>query len=240
MIKAYIVVHNLLTWTKATVDWLNEQEGVEPVIIDNASTYQPLKEWYRTKPCEILRVNRNYGCEVFWKLGFYDQAGQEFIVTDPDLDYEGIPADWLEVLRSGFKQVPGTQKVGFSLEIADLPDKFPGKEDIQKWETQFWKVKKTPRHYKANIDTTFALYNKEYAPPMRYIGNALRTIKPYTAKHRPWYLCKEDLDEELMYYYYTANETLVNKTASDNNYVGSTFKHYLDGAKPFSYFTGVK
>lgn len=241
MIKAYIIVHNLLTWTKDTVEWLKAQDGVKPVILDNNSTYAPLREWYRTNPCEILRVNKNLGCEVFWKAGFFESADREFIVTDPDLDYTGIPTDWLGVLREGFKEGSNIQKVGFSLEYRDIPDKFPGKRDVQKWESQFWKPEvKRGRFYRANIDTTFALYNKETAPPFRFIGNAMRAERPYMAKHKPWYINKDDLDEELMYYYNTANRTLVNQIGADNNPVGSSFTRYLQGETLFGYYTGEK
>ena len=55
-------------------------------------------------------------------------------------------------------------KVGFALRIDDLPQHYPLKEKVIKWEKQFWtkKVNKTDNIYYAEIDTTFALYKPFY------------------------------------------------------------------------------
>ena len=128
-------------------------------------------------------------------------------VTDCDLDLEGIPADAMAVLHEPFSW-PRREviKSGFSLRIDNLP---PWQSSVRNWEARWW-MRPTPdgRFYHAAIDTTFALYRRgtPFAQCMRVVGvHAVRSAPPYTARHVPWYLDGEHLDEENAQYFATAN-----------------------------------
>ena len=40
--------------------------GIEPVFIDNASTYQPLLDYYKNCKYETVLLNQNFGHTVIW------------------------------------------------------------------------------------------------------------------------------------------------------------------------------
>jgi hypothetical protein len=42
---------------------------VEPIIVDNASTYPPLLSWYETNPCKVIRLSINCGHRAPWEQG---------------------------------------------------------------------------------------------------------------------------------------------------------------------------
>ena len=58
--------------------------------------------------------------------------------------------------------------------------------------------------FEASIDTTFALYK-----PYTYyyiLSPSLRTGKPYTARHLPWYVDSSKINEEEYFYRLRANQ----------------------------------
>jgi hypothetical protein len=177
-IRVIINNRDMLSWPKAMLEYLENVPNIIPVIIDNASTYPPLLEWYQTGPCEVLKVNQNLGhrapCitrEVFNNLERY------YVVTDPDLDLSGVPTDLIDHLIEGLNLHPDKRKAGLSLEINDLPTDSPVYENAIKWETGFWNNLKTNGFYHSPVDTTFAVYDiqKELLP---FIPCALRADRP--------------------------------------------------------------
>lgn len=186
------------------VDWC-ANHGLEPIIVDNHSDYPPLLEYYRECPYRIIHLEENHGHRVVWKLGLQNRAEIKgrYIVTDPDLDLSGIPDDFLDVLNGGLNKYPYFKKCGFSLEINDLPDSTEAKF-IRPIELKYWSVPLDHLYFNAMIDTTFALYENSVN---RHIFNAIRTNRPYTAKHLSWYYTDFNLlPEDERYYYMTANE----------------------------------
>jgi len=183
-----------------------EATGVRPIIIDNDSTYPPLLDWYKDCGYKVHRMERNYGHLVFWKSFLINQYSDRFYcLTDPDLDLSKVPHDYADVLMRGLNENPTVTKAGLSLRINDLPQNAYTKKVIE-WEKKFWQHK-SGIFYKADVDTTFALYDKQRdfgkLPPE---GNkfhwAVRAPEHYTAKHIPWYLTKEKIEssEEEQYY----------------------------------------
>ena len=68
--KIPIIINNcnLLEWPKKMIEDISTFEGVgEIIILDNGSTYEPLLEWYETKPCEIIKSEINYGQYGPWQ-----------------------------------------------------------------------------------------------------------------------------------------------------------------------------
>ena len=187
---------NRLTTTKAMVAYLRMVHGAEPIIVDNASTYPPLLEWYATGPCKIVRLPDNRGPRAPWTLPFdLAMGGKHYAVTDSDLDLEGVPSDLLLQLRDGLLRYPAAIKAGMSLEIDDLPNDKPLTPTIRAWESQFWQKQLSDQWWSADVDTTFALYRAGTGWG-RY-GPAIRANRPYTARHVPWYC--EDSNEERYY-----------------------------------------
>jgi len=205
-IKCFVNNRDRLTWTKALIREI-ERIGGEPIIVDNASTYAPLLAWYATNPCQVIRLESNGGSRAPWNSGVISREvkhGDFYVVTDPDLDLSGVPADALSVLRDGFRH--GTFKVGLSLEIEDLPRwalecMQVNNKTLSQIETTYWRDKVDEKFWRAPTDTTFAMYrNFGPMPSDHSFVDAIRADRPYTARHLPWYRSVKDFDDEDRYY----------------------------------------
>jgi len=196
--KVLIINFNRVNLPSQMADWLSER-GCEPIFVDNNSDYAPLLEYYYKCPYTVVRMGKNYGHQVVWQQGLLDKLriGNEYIVTDPDLDLSKIPDDFLSVLKEGLGRYPQFDKCGFSLEINDIKNQ--GTID---WETKFWMHPLDNKYFNAAIDTTFALYK---IPIFSY--NGIRTNRPYIARHIPWYFNDlSELPDDERYYFNTQNE----------------------------------
>lgn len=211
MIPIYINTFNRLTLTRRLADQVVKLRRAFPVIIDNNSDWEPLLEWYQDCPYEVIRLRDNLGHHAPWLSGTVkvDNA-RLYVVTDCDLDIEGVPEDVLEVLERPFLwQKNGIVKSGLGLRIDDIPE---WQTEVRNWESQFWRrrISGDPLFYDAMIDTTFAMYQQSTPPAaaMRVRpGNAVRTGEPYVARHMPWYLDGDDLDAENVHYFETAGRS---------------------------------
>ncbi len=214
MTPVYINTFNRLTTTRKLCEQIAALDDAVPIIVDNASTYQPLLDWY-ANDCEfeVIRLMDNMGHHAPWRANIVQQCVSQFYcVTDCDLDVEDVPADLMEVLRapllSCIRGACGIKKCGVSLRIDDLPDY---QTDVVKWERQFWRRPIAGgRYYRAPIDTTLCMYPASLPVSMatRVVGvPTLRTGDPYTARHMPWYLDPTNLDAENANYFATANES---------------------------------
>lgn len=193
-IKVFIVNRNLLTTLKNTVEFLLKEPRIEVVIFDQQSDYPPLLEYYKTVNVTVVYSLTNSGPHSVWgeqlKKYFNDLP---FIVTDSDCTYDNVPNDWLDKMLN-ILDTTSIFKVGFSLNIEDLPNTEIGKQ-VKEWESKYWN-KKTELGWDAHIDTTFAMY-RSYSG---FSYDALRLDKPYCIQHIPWYLTKENITEEWKYY----------------------------------------
>jgi hypothetical protein len=200
----YIINFNRLTWVQSlTADIL--RIGGEPIIIDNASTYPPLLDWYATSPCRLLRLTTNDGPRSIWNLPEIRRISRTFAVTDADLDISQVPSDVLAKLEEALDRHPRAAKIGLSLEIADLPPGKPVTDYVLAHETRYWQKRLPDGLYDANVDTTFALYRPQFANLFSFSG--CRMPRPYTARHLPWYEDPQSLNDESLYYLRTANRT---------------------------------
>lgn len=207
MTKTYIINFNRLTYLRDMVSWCLKN-NLETIIVDNASDYEPLLEYYESRPCEIIRLPQNYGHGVMWYQMFDIPKNERFIVTDPDLDMSGVPADFLDVLNRGLDKYD-VPKCGLSLEIADLPDSEEGRF-IRKVEGVFWTHPLDAMYFDAKCDTTFALYREGMN---YYTIDGIRTNRPYTARHYSWYYTDFNLlPEDEKHYYRTANGSASGKS----------------------------
>lgn len=201
--KAFIIGYNRLDYIRYTVEWCLSH-GLEAIVIDNYSNYPPLLKYYDTKPCEVIRLLKNYGHTVMWSKAV-PIPNDRYILTDPDLDFTGIPDDFLTVLNEGLDRYPQYPKCGFSIEIKDLPQHPDIERILTVWERGYWLRPLDEMYFHADIDTTFALY-REGSRSHTYSG--IRTNYPYVMRHLPWYaIGKDQIPPDEQYYYRTANES---------------------------------
>ena len=205
--------------------------GCEVILVDNASRYVPLLEWYETCPYQIYKLRQNHGHMAVWDTGIINQhVDQFYAVTDPDLDLTGIPTDYIEFLKKGLADNPEVVKAGFSLKIDDLPKNEFTKQVIEK-EREYWFAPRDVNgFYRSGIDTTFAIYDRQ-----RFLNKfywSLRSPEPYVAKHLPWYMTKETMTFEELYYITTASEVstfsrIFRESIGMGGYNGGVKPHHL-------------
>lgn len=207
--KIPIVLNNFnrLEYLKLLVDWL-EKSGYSNIhIIDNNSTYKPLLDYYRLIPYTVYKLDRNIGFLALWKTIVFTRFSDDYYVySDADiLPCNNCPSDFLAYFKDVLDKHNLFDKVGFGLEISDLPNHYPLKEKVIQWESQYWKNKIDTNLYEAPIDTTFALYRPRVKGGSEL--NAIRTGEPYIAKHLPWYINPDSLAEDESYYQNTASSS---------------------------------
>lgn len=192
----FIINYNRLTLPANMADYITDCPGVYPVILDNGSTYPPLLEYYETTPHEVKLLGGNWCSTAVFFCGVIEEYNvpERYMMTDPDLILDDIPKDWLHLFHLGLDRYPWAQKAGLSLEIDDLPDTKIGRA-ARAHETGMWANKLDDQFYRAIIDTTFCMVRKIHDFP------AVRTARPYTARHAPWYYtCKDDIPADELYY----------------------------------------
>ena len=95
-----IVINNFnrLTSLKKLIGGL-ESRGYRNIhIIDNASSYPPLLEYYSTCPYPVYMLHKNVGHLAVWETGLYKMfTDSYFAYTDSDLEiFEGCPDNFME------------------------------------------------------------------------------------------------------------------------------------------------
>ncbi len=170
-------------------------------LIDNASPSPAMQTCLldlEREGIQVTRRERNDGPRIFLDEKLYGGLPELFVITDPDLLLNPrLPDNFLDTLYL-LTEKHHIGKAGFALDIHDISQLRQEKFDIGgqhfhiwEWEEKFWKHPNEPTPdgdpvYKANIDTTFALYNKRYFDPCHYL-TAVRVGGKFTCKHLPWY-----------------------------------------------------
>lgn len=190
------------------VKWLRTLDGaVSIIILDNHSTYPPLLDYYHTltkKGVCVIRLDRNRGTDALLPLALSVRNTNKFVITDADLvPYPTTPKDILGKMCEVLDRYQSINHVGASLEVNDLPDHYPLKDSVIKWESQFWTNKFSDQLYIADIDTTFAMYRA--GANVRKVKPALRMNRPYTFSHVDWYVNPDSIDAEYKFYLSTCS-----------------------------------
>ncbi len=200
-----VIINNrdLFTWPKEMINKIKTFNKVGDIfIIDNGSTYEPLLEWYETKPCEIIRLD-NIGHKAPWVCGLVNKLNKEYyIVTDPDLGLTDLPNDTLEILQNKLEITPQLGKIGLGLKWEYIGDQSKYYNHLQTYEKSRWLKSRNVDDVFIDvaIDTTFALYNKkEY-----FIGGGSLS-DPYRCYHYPWNFTNETLKNNDEFTYYLNN-----------------------------------
>ena len=167
------------------------------IVIDNCSTAPKMQECFR-RAKTVVQLTENRGPHYFFSDDrMFDALPNLFCITDPDLEFNSrLPENFLFQLIALTEEFQ-IGKVGLSLKISDhrkmLKSDFRNGSVVNKvweWEAQFWKdhIASTllgDPIYRADIDMTFAVYNKKYYH--RGSHEALRVAGRYTCRHLPWY-----------------------------------------------------
>jgi len=221
--KIPIIINNrnLLTWPSKMVEDCKKFDDVgEIIIVDNGSTYEPLLEWYKTNPCEII-YTENYGQSCPWIIGLPQKIGSEFyVVTDPDLDLSQTPKDCLNFIKEKLLKYDDYSKIGLSLYNWEVPENSPYHHFLKTWSIVNWDSNSVVDGLLTSqpIDTTFGMYNINKGPNS---GKNCTTYLPYSARHIPWELTNDVIrdmkNKNYEYYYYLSHAT---SASSIKNYIG--------------------
>ena len=199
-----IIINNFnrLTYLKSLINSLTSRGYHNIYILDNQSTYPPLLEYYQTCPYHVILLDKNLGYKALWISDVFKQFKDSYYVyTDSDMEIsEECPDDFMQHFLNVLHQYPLSQKVGFGLRIDDLPDYFDNKQKVIAHETRFWQHPVVTELYKAEIDTTFALYRPYCKGVANRYSEVYRTGAPYLIRHLPWYVNSENMSEEEQYY----------------------------------------
>jgi len=217
-IPVYVPCFNNPTYLEMMVDQLIGLGFGNVVVVDNGSTFPPMLSYFGRLPesVSLIRLLQNRGPrDLFADPTNYAQLPDYFCLTDPDLQFNpDLPANFLDDLIEA-TETYRIGKAGFGLQISDhenmLQRKFPiGSNEyrIWEWEEQFWKTplsrtRSGDQIYRAEIDTTFAVYNKRYFDPADCL-KAVRIADRHTCRHLPWYRDNLLTPDEEDYYRATA------------------------------------
>lgn len=169
---------------------------MDPIIVDNGSTYEPLLSFLEETPYPTHRLSTNEGKFVVWKKDLIPPTTRWYAVSDPDLDLKETPNDLFEVLARGMEKYHWALKCGPSLALNAIP-KHSYREEIVFWEKRHWQGPLDDSYSWSAVDTTLALYHSAIPfDPQRWINPSLRTNQPYTVQHLPWIQLPEKVSEE--------------------------------------------
>lgn len=201
----------------------------EIVICDQGSTFEPTVEFiekmesngtivYRWK--ENLNIGRkknkrrdDAGLSENIQDYFKNHPKSNYIVCDPDVLLDNVDGDILEVYTHLLNIMPKIVTVGPVCRIDDIPDCYPLKKELLSkergqvkayflWTQHTINYKgKQVKYIFDRIDTGFGMLRAGTRWQRIKSGiEAIRTFKPYSAKHLSWYICPENLSEDQRYY----------------------------------------
>ncbi|TXC65329.1 hypothetical protein FSC37_02025 [Piscinibacter aquaticus] len=102
-IPVFIVNRNRHEAMVRLIDWLRAGGTRKIVILDNASTYPPLLQYYDALPqgVNVLRLPQNHGPYVLWQQRVHEVLDTPYVLTDSDIvPAEFCPADlWASSTR---------------------------------------------------------------------------------------------------------------------------------------------
>jgi len=197
----YVVNRNRVTALRRLVNWLLEANASRVVILDNASDYPPLVDYYEHEmpgEVDLIYVNQNLGPHSLYHLGLVEETKEDYILTDSDVvPSDCCPKDLIAKMQEVLARYPQRCKCGPSLRTDNIPDSVPWKQRIIDENKDFWTTRLDHECFSAAIDTTFALYRYgTWSGPDP--SACIRLDFPYVAEHTPWYVWP--LTEEEIYY----------------------------------------
>jgi FkbM family methyltransferase len=219
-----IPVFNNPTYLRRMIEQLRGVGLANIIVVDNGSDYPPFLEYLDSLEgkLSVVRLGENSGPRrLFRDAALYDHLPQHFCLTDPDLEFSpDLPSNFLQHLADLTTKYR-VGKAGFSLDISE-PEKMIDTPfqigdvrcRIWEWEAQFWQTRLEEEGdpaYRASIDTTFAVYNKEFFHAEKFL-DAIRVAGRYTARHLPWYTDHRLPPEEADFYRATSRHSFYTGT----------------------------
>ena len=194
----YLTNMNRLSTTKKMVEDLFTLNGNSDItIIDNASTYPSLLEWYKyiEKDIKIIRHVENKGPWSFFYSGIYSNIQSEYyIYSDADLELNpNMPKNWQEIMFSYLEKYK--RKASLALKISDLPEN-DLKATILNHQSICWYPTEEENVYTGVTDMTFSMDRKDKG----YRYESVRLAGDFECKHIPWYTNINNPSEEEKYY----------------------------------------
>lgn len=207
-VPIFINSRDRLNCLRQLLSWLLRAGYRRIYILDNASTYEPLLQYYKEIK-EIQEINviylPNLGYKAIWQSGILNRLSIETVYVYTDSDVVPCPECPQDIVRRLFlllRQYPFADKAGPGIIFDDIT--FWDRERVQMIHPGFYQVPVGKNVYFAPLDTTFALYR----PVRSYrIFSSLRTVDDMMIRHLPWYLDRNHLPEDERYYLEHANSS---------------------------------
>jgi len=215
---------NQLTYLRDTLLWLRRWGFRNVCAVDQDSSYPPLLSFYASDEfaglARLWRLGANVGPRVAIDGAPLVRWAMPHVFTDPDLALPDPPADGFLTRLFGMSRRLRVHKVGLALDLstaADFHDRCVssaetgGPVSILDWERQFWRDEIEPGVYRANVDTTFHLFNPAPGLDWRNLRRKvqgrplkLRSLRVagtgFTTRHRPWYRDDGQTEDERRFY----------------------------------------
>ena len=228
MVDVTVIINNrdLLEWPRKMCADIERMHGLrEIIILDNGTTNRAVLQWYKDCPHKVIFLE-NLGHTAPWDSGVIDLIDTDlYVVSDPDLDLGGVPADTLVHLANILRAFPALGKVGLSLESRGIPMDSPYFEHVNNYEKLMLERGVIQNLFvNAPVDTTFAIYDRRFLN--RYEICGVRALAPYVARHIPWHIVEPDA--EFRYYLDHANSSSTYKTFVQHEPEGLLSKLYRE------------
>ena len=228
-VPIFINARDRLGVMKKLIDWLLDAGYRKLIVLDNASTYPLLLEYYssleRDWRVKVIRLGKNFGYKALWLSNVLERLkiATPYVYTDSDvLPVESCPKDFVKRLIELLNDNRELRKVGLGLVWEDVT--FFDKDTTQRTEAEFYAGTKVGENlYHTQLDTTFALYPNVRHYSLRF---SLRTTGDLRAYHLPWYFDYDNLPADERYYLEHADK---NSVTSVKNFYGGN--DYLDSIK---------
>ncbi|MHB1952271.1 MAG: glycosyltransferase family 2 protein [Sulfobacillus sp.] len=199
-IPVYLLARNNFTQVKQAIEQLAKYVDLrQVVVVDNASSYPPLIEYYmelesRYPAPRIVRMSRDFGRQVVLEQ-LAHELPQVFAMMDAGFRFgPKLPSTFLMELYQ-LTVCYGRYKAGLATdlgqkkgELRELKRRTTG-QTLRQWELQHYLNRLSHpdlryRVYEAEIGTTFAVYNRKYARR----NESVRVGGDFTCGRRTWYI----------------------------------------------------
>jgi hypothetical protein len=213
-------------YLKIMIKQLNKLK-IKPIVLDNNSKDIKLVSFLKKnnrKKFYLIRLNQNYGNEIIYKNFIWKYLPNFFAFTDSDILFnKKLDPKFLYKMKK-YTEKYKIQKIGFAIDIFDKKNlkkikcryayrSTKGKikiryKPLRSAELNHWKkrIALNPDIYGADVDTTFAVYNKKYFEKNRV--KALRIASNYTSVHLPWMKYDKIKNKELNLYLKNKNKNI--------------------------------
>jgi hypothetical protein len=239
-IPLIIVNYNQLTYVRNLANWWRWYSDGDLYVLDNASTYQPLLDYYfQDKELHVQRCLENKAPENLRAFldSFVHERYPYYVISDADVSpHPATPPNFLEVLKHAITDM-GFHHAGFGLISSDLPawsiDRVNTLRNEASMHTEPVTVTYEGQQYqgfKAPIDTTFAMFTIEnggWYAPMK-IEDWTSSLRIFDAFHLPWYLDGDRINVEMDNYFRSAKYRDHGPvSAGKNNYRPKQYQHNI-------------